>query len=166
MHVTPKKKKIKNDKLESERLKKIETSYSTLKLENDILKTENEKLKQKISDLTSDKKYLKEYIKELEKSKDKKCIKTPKYKKQKIPKNIRNIVWDTHMGADFKRGLCCCCKVEPITFVNFHCGHIESECDGFLSYDRTIKFNDADTKAIAAANQAIIIAAADPHTIN
>ena len=43
---------------------------------------------------------------------------------------------------------------------------IESECDGFLSYDRTIKFNDADTKAIAAANQAIIIAAADLHVIS
>jgi hypothetical protein len=59
-----------------------------------------------------------------------KVTKTKKYKKQKIPKNIRNIVWDTHMGSDFKKGLCCCCNTEQITFVNFQCGHIESEVDG------------------------------------
>jgi hypothetical protein len=34
------------------------------------------------------------------------------------------------MGADFKKGLCCCCNTEQITFVNFQCGHIESEVDG------------------------------------
>jgi len=33
---------------------------------------------------------------------------------------------------------------------------VELECDGFLNYDRTNKFNAADTSAIAASNQAII----------
>lgn len=35
---------------------------------------------------------------------------------------------------------------------------LELECDGFLNYDRTNKFNDADTKRIHDANQAIIAA--------
>merc|ERR1719235_2971448 len=33
---------------------------------------------------------------------------------------------------------------------------VELECDGFLNYDRSNKFNSAQTQAIAAANQAII----------
>lgn len=33
---------------------------------------------------------------------------------------------------------------------------VELECDGFLNYDRSNKFNDADTAAIKKANQAII----------
>ena len=33
---------------------------------------------------------------------------------------------------------------------------VEEECDGFLNYDRTNKFNAPTTKAIAAANQAVI----------
>jgi len=33
---------------------------------------------------------------------------------------------------------------------------VERECDGFLNYDRTNKFNDAQTNAIKAANQALI----------
>jgi len=36
---------------------------------------------------------------------------------------------------------------------------VELECDGFLNYDRSNKFTDADTQAIAKANQAIIHAA-------
>lgn len=38
---------------------------------------------------------------------------------------------------------------------------LELECDGFLNYDRSNKFTDADTAAIAAANQAIIKASED-----
>jgi len=33
---------------------------------------------------------------------------------------------------------------------------IENECDGFLNYDRSNKFNDEQTKAISDANQALI----------
>ena len=35
---------------------------------------------------------------------------------------------------------------------------LELECDGFLNYDRSNKFDDAATKAIHDANQAIIAA--------
>jgi 5-methylcytosine-specific restriction endonuclease McrA len=62
-----------------------------------------------------------------------------KQKKQKIPKNIRNIVWDTYMGSDLKKGLCSCCNTETITFVNYHCGHIVSEKNGgSISIDNLI----------------------------
>jgi hypothetical protein len=33
---------------------------------------------------------------------------------------------------------------------------LELECDGFLNYDRTNKFSEADTEAIKQANQALI----------
>ena len=33
---------------------------------------------------------------------------------------------------------------------------LELECDGFLNYDRTSKFNDDQTQAINDANQALI----------
>ena len=33
---------------------------------------------------------------------------------------------------------------------------VELECDGFLNYDRTNKFDDNATAAIRAANQALI----------
>lgn len=36
---------------------------------------------------------------------------------------------------------------------------VELECDGFLNYDRTNKFTEAQTKAIAAANQKLIVGA-------
>lgn len=39
---------------------------------------------------------------------------------------------------------------------------VELECDGFLNYDRTNKFNDADTSNIAASNEALIKGAAAP----
>ena len=35
---------------------------------------------------------------------------------------------------------------------------VELECDGFLNYDRTSKFSDAETEAVRKANQAIIAA--------
>ena len=35
---------------------------------------------------------------------------------------------------------------------------MELECDGFLNYDRTSKFSDAETEAVRKANQAIIAA--------
>jgi len=36
---------------------------------------------------------------------------------------------------------------------------VELECDGFLNYDRSNKFSDAETAAVRKANQAIIDAA-------
>merc|ERR1712099_73715 len=39
---------------------------------------------------------------------------------------------------------------------------VELECDGFLNYDRSNKFNEDQTKAIFDANQAIINAPVEP----
>jgi hypothetical protein len=104
------------EQLSDKIITKLEIKNKNLEIRNKNLENENE--------------YLKSRIKSNQITQNNKCTKTQKYKKKKIPKNIRNIVWDTHMGADFKRGICCCCGVEPITFVNFQCGHIESEVNG------------------------------------
>lgn len=53
--------------------------------------------------------------------------KTPK---ERIPATIRNIVWDTHVGKNNKKGTCFCCTSEDISFANFHCGHIISAKNG------------------------------------
>ena len=37
---------------------------------------------------------------------------------------------------------------------------VECECDGLLNYDRSLKFDDAQTAAIAAANAAFLHGAA------
>lgn len=50
--------------------------------------------------------------------------------KQKIPSNIRNIVWNQYIGEKNKNGKCLCCSSENISFANFHCGHIVSEKNG------------------------------------
>ena len=55
---------------------------------------------------------------------------TPKkYKKEKIPAALRNVVWNQNF-QDVSIGKCLCCKTEPITRANFHCGHIVSEKKG------------------------------------
>ena len=89
-----------------ERMKKIEEEYKKMKIEIKILRHSN--------NVTNDEKYIG----------DKKVY------KKKIPACIHNIVWDMHMGKESKVGICCCCKNEQITFVNFHCRHIISKYNG------------------------------------
>lgn len=50
--------------------------------------------------------------------------------KEKIPAAVRNTVWNTYIGVTIKQSTCLCCTLEPITFANFHCGHIKSEKNG------------------------------------
>lgn len=52
-----------------------------------------------------------------------------RYKKEKIPATVRNIVWVTHFGSS-KKGSCWLCKVEDISSANFECGHVISEKNG------------------------------------
>jgi hypothetical protein len=49
-----------------------------------------------------------------------------KYRKEKIPATVRNIVWVTHF-KESKKGQCWLCKVEDISSANFECGHVISE---------------------------------------
>lgn len=88
-----------------------------------------EKQNRRIAVLEKQNERMEKYIKNL-KNKNKTVIENAYIKKNKIPKSIRNIVWDKHMGSEFKKGLCQCCKTERITFTNFQCGHITSEKDG------------------------------------
>ena len=51
-------------------------------------------------------------------------------------------------------------KVDVSVSVYTQITDVELECDGFLNYDRTSKFNASATDAIAAANRALIEAPA------
>jgi len=51
-------------------------------------------------------------------------------RRKKIPKNIKTLVWNEHIGSPLKEGMCCCCKKEKIDSNNFHCGHVVAEAKG------------------------------------
>ncbi len=55
--------------------------------------------------------------------------KKERYRKEKIPSTLRNVVWNQFF-QDVAIGKCPCCKTEPITRGNFVCGHIISEKRG------------------------------------
>lgn len=44
-----------------------------------------------------------------------------------VPKAVRNAVWTKFIPGN---KCCWCCKVEPITVGNFHCGHIQATALG------------------------------------
>jgi len=50
-------------------------------------------------------------------------------KKQAIPKTVRNAVWARYFPNSLS-GVCQCCKIEGITYGNFHAGHVISEHNG------------------------------------
>jgi hypothetical protein len=60
---------------------------------------------------------------------DKVDIKIIPKKKKKIPKNVRNLVWDTHIGEEFGIGKCYVCE-KKINSKDFDCGHIIAESKG------------------------------------
>lgn len=51
-------------------------------------------------------------------------------KKEIIPSTVKNIVWNTYIGSEYKEGLCLCCSGETISTATFHCGHVVSEKNG------------------------------------
>jgi hypothetical protein len=51
-------------------------------------------------------------------------------RRKKIPKHIRTLVWNEHIGSSVSENLCCCCKKEKIDVRNFHCGHVIAEANG------------------------------------
>jgi 5-methylcytosine-specific restriction endonuclease McrA len=54
---------------------------------------------------------------------------TAPYKKETIPKCVRNALW-INFFKDKRNGICQCCMREPITIGNFHAGHITAEVNG------------------------------------
>lgn len=53
-----------------------------------------------------------------------------KNKKAIIPKKIKQLVWNKHIGEKNGTGLCMCCKSTTISQMDFNCGHIISEFNG------------------------------------
>ena len=53
-----------------------------------------------------------------------------KRKKQAIPKQIRNIVWNHYIGEDIIKHKCLSCKKVTISNINFEVGHVISEKNG------------------------------------
>jgi 5-methylcytosine-specific restriction endonuclease McrA len=56
--------------------------------------------------------------------------KVVKKKKKPIPATIKRLVWNTHIGEEFGRSKCLCCKITDITQLSFNCGHIIAESNG------------------------------------
>jgi hypothetical protein len=51
-------------------------------------------------------------------------------RRKKIPKQIKTLVWNEYIGAEFPQGRCYCCKKEKIDQRNYHCGHVIAESKG------------------------------------
>ena len=52
------------------------------------------------------------------------------YKKEKISQQLRELVWNTHIGQDIGETVCKCCGIFRIQQLNFQCGHIVAESKG------------------------------------
>ena len=51
-------------------------------------------------------------------------------KKKSIPKKIKELVWNNHIGHDIASSMCTCCEKTPIKNTEFHCGHVLAEANG------------------------------------
>jgi len=56
-----------------------------------------------------------------------KCV---NYKKKKIPKHIKTLIWNKYIGDDIMKHKCLCCKKETIRNTDFEAGHVLSEYNG------------------------------------
>jgi len=57
-------------------------------------------------------------------------------RRKNIPKHIKTMVWNVHMGRDILETKCFCCQVEKVDARSFQCGHVIAEAKGG---DLTIK---------------------------
>jgi 5-methylcytosine-specific restriction endonuclease McrA len=56
--------------------------------------------------------------------------KVEKYKKKHIPKPLKKLCWDIHIGSLVGSTKCLCCKHQDIRQIDFHCGHVIAERNG------------------------------------
>jgi len=103
--------KVDKEKLDKERIKLEELEKERIRLE------ELEKERIRLEELE------KEQLKMAKKEETKK-------KKQAIPKQIRNIVWNHYIGEDIIKHKCLSCKKVTISNINFEVGHVISEKHG------------------------------------
>ena len=52
------------------------------------------------------------------------------YKRKKIPKTLKQAVWNKHIGENIGKTTCIICKNNYITQMSFHCSHIIAESLG------------------------------------
>ena len=97
----------------------LENLDNQMKSEIKIIKDKYNKLKKDVKD-----KY-----KKIEKEKLKKVKEETKKVRKTIPKSLKNIVWDKHIGKEKGVGECDVCKCQ-IDSKNFDCGHIISVKNG------------------------------------
>jgi len=51
-------------------------------------------------------------------------------RRKKIPKHIKTLVWNTHMGISNLESKCFSCRMEKVDARNFQCGHVVAEAKG------------------------------------
>ena len=51
-------------------------------------------------------------------------------RRKKIPKHIKTLVWNTHMGINNLEAKCFSCRTEKVDARNFQCGHVVAEAKG------------------------------------
>lgn len=51
-------------------------------------------------------------------------------RRKNIPKHIKNIVWNKHMGSGVAEAKCVSCRETVIKITSFHCGHVVAESKG------------------------------------
>ena len=56
-----------------------------------------------------------------------------KQAKSKVPKALREAVWNTYVGNSVGEVKCHCCTVNMMTQLNFHCGHVTAFANGGLT---------------------------------
>jgi 5-methylcytosine-specific restriction endonuclease McrA len=57
-------------------------------------------------------------------------------RRKNIPKHVRTMVWNVHMGISNLEAKCFSCRAEKVDARNFQCGHVIAESKGG---DMTIK---------------------------
>lgn len=56
--------------------------------------------------------------------------KKPKLTREKLPKDVRDQVWDRYVGATKTISKCYCCRWRPITYRDFEVGHNKAVAKG------------------------------------
>jgi len=51
-------------------------------------------------------------------------------RRKNIPKHIKTMVWNIHMGVNNLEAKCFCCRAEKVDARNFQCGHVIAEAKG------------------------------------
>tara|TARA_Y100000389_G_scaffold140942_1_gene138808 strand:+ start:1073 stop:2215 length:1143 start_codon:yes stop_codon:yes gene_type:complete len=89
-----------------------------------------------------------------------------KYKKKKIPKSLKDLVWHKHIGKDKGSVKCICCNNYEITMSNFHAGHIIAESvGGLINIDNILPICSTCNLSMGSQNMKVFIKNTFPENI-